>query len=312
MKRALFRTAQFTGLVLIYVLLFIVGTRLFPVNIGGPPDPSRAVAQLVGLILCGVFDTALLGWWAAGTRLRGWRRWAALATAFYGTKTFSSQLEALWFMPNVTGSMAPALFAMTLPLCLIFPAVVVTAFGAKEPVAGPAWRAPRANRGVVAGCWAVLSALVYPALFWGAGYFIAYRSAAVRAFYGGFKGDTLLSHFAAVFAADPWVVPFEIFRGLLWILLVLPLIRTSRRHWLLDALLVGAFLALVQNDLHLLPNRLMSPEIRLYHFIETTTSNFVWGFAMVAVLRGWLEHREGAVTGPRDVGAQLPPAAIRA
>ena len=50
-----------------------------------------------------------------------------------------------------------------------------------------------------------LSALVYPALFFSAGWFVAFRSEAVRAFYGGIHGDTIFSHVAWVFTHDRWV-----------------------------------------------------------------------------------------------------------
>lgn len=153
--------------------------------------------------------------------------------------------------------------------------------------------------------WATLSAVVYPALFWSAGYFVAFRSPAVREFYGGLLGDGFFGHLWGVFSKDPSVVPFEALRGLLWILLVLPLFRTSQGRWWTDALLVGATLALVQNDVHLLPNPLMAPEVRLYHFVETASSNFVWGFLLVALLRGWRERgartaRPSAPASPQD------------
>ena len=307
-KRILAVGWRAVALVVLYLVLFVAGTTLFPVNAGAPPDPAAATATLLGLLACAVIDTVLLGLWAARTRLRGWRRWAALAVAFYGVKTFSSQLESLWFMPNVTASMGPALFAMTMPLCLVFPAAVVAAFGARGPAEAPAWRAPALPWGRRLLDWTVLSAVVYPALFWGAGYFIAFRSPAVREFYGGLRGEGFLGHLAGVVAADPWVVPFECLRGLLWILLLLPLFRTSRGRWWTDALLAGATLALVQNDLHLLPNPLMSPEIRLFHFVETSSSNFVWGLLMVGLLRGWRERGRlaaGAGGGlPRPLRAQ--------
>lgn len=305
MRPTLRLLGRFAALTLLYVVLFVLGTKLFPLSSVPPVDPAEANRTLLGLFGCAAIDTVLLGLWAARTRLRGWRRWAALAGAFYGVKTFSSQLEALWFMPNVTGPMAPSLFAMTLPVCLVFPLAVIAAFGQRGSADAPAWRAPTVPLGWAIADWATLSAVIYPALFWSAGYFIAFRSPVVREFYGGLLGDSFLGHLWGVFSKSPSVVPFEAFRGLLWILLVLPLFRTSRGRWWTDALLVGATLALVQNDVHLLPNPLMTPEVRLYHFVETASSNFIWGFLMVALLRGWRERaaraaHPSASAGPQD------------
>jgi hypothetical protein len=281
----------FCGLCLAYVALFALGTTLFPLKLEPSADPNQAGAALGGLFACALIDTSLLILWASRTRLRGFRRAAALTVALYGVKTFTSQLEALWFMPNVTGPMAPALFGMTLPLALLYPALVAKAFGSKAQPEEPVWRKPAASRGALALAWSVLSIFVYPTLFFTAGYFIAFQSAAVREFYGGALGDSFFSHMAGLLRTAPSIFPFEAFRGFLWILMMLPLIRTSTRAWLSDAVLTGAFLALVQNDVHLIPNPLMAPEIRLYHFIETASSNFVWGFLIVFGLRGWFERR---------------------
>lgn len=302
MIRALSLAGRGAALVVLYVVLFSAGTALFPVDV--PSDGVDPAAALLGVLGGAVLDTALLGAWAARTRLRGLRRWAALSLAFYGVKTLSSQLEALWFMPNVTAGMAPALFGMTLPLALLFPAAVAWAFGRRGPAEAPVWRAPAIPLSRAILGWTVLSAVVYPALFWSAGYFVAFQSPAVREFYGGLRGDGFFAHLGAVFAADPLVVPFEALRGLLWILFVLPLLRTSAGRWWVDALLVGLTLALVQNDVHLIPNPLMSPEIRLYHFVETASSNLVWGLAIGWVLRGPVSggRARGRPAHPRDVG----------
>ena len=188
MKRAASLAGRYVALVVLYVVLFVVGSRLFPVTATAGRSPAQAAQALLGLLGCAVIDTLLLALWAARTRLRGWRRWAMLAVVFYGVKTLSSELEALWFMPNVSAGMAPALFAMTVPLSLLFPLAVIAAFGDRAPVDGPAWRAPEVPVGWKLADWAVLSAVVYPALFYAAGYYIAFRSPAVRAFYGGYRG----------------------------------------------------------------------------------------------------------------------------
>jgi hypothetical protein len=78
-----------------------------------------------------------------------------------------------------------------------------------------------------------------------------------------------------VFRADPLIYPFEVLRGAMWVAAAWLMLRTTRGPWWQGALLVGAWFALVQNDVHLLPNPLMAPQIRAYHFVETATSNFV-------------------------------------
>jgi hypothetical protein len=103
------------------------------------------------------------------------------------------------------------------------------------------------------------------------------------------RAPGLHPHMARTLSQDPWLYPFEALRGLLWVALAVPVIRTTRgRAWeagLLTALLFG----LVMNDVHLLPNPLMPAPVRAIHFVETASSNFIWGWAIV-----WPLHRRQA------------------
>jgi hypothetical protein len=45
--------------------------------------------------------------------------------------------------------------------------------------------------------------------------------------------------------------------------------------------------AVVMNSQLLLPNPLMPHEVRMVHLVETATSNFLFGWLIVLVLRGW-------------------------
>ncbi|WP_148303835.1 hypothetical protein [Prolixibacter bellariivorans] len=65
-----------------------------------------------------------------------------------------------------------------------------------------------------------------------------------------------------------------------------------------QSLMVGLLFALLMNAQHLLPNALMVSEVRLAHFIETASSNFVWGFVIV-----WLLSKSG-FTRSSNVGEE--------
>jgi len=55
------------------------------------------------------------------------------------------------------------------------------------------------------------------------------------------------------------------------------------RPWL-AALLLALLFALLENDVHLLPNHLMPTIVRQTHFIETASSNFIFGLLAAALL----------------------------
>lgn len=84
------------------------------------------------------------------------------------------------------------------------------------------------------------------------------------------------------FMSDPalpaWMIPLELFRGLLLIGMVLPLIRSiPGSPWRIGFL--AGLLYVVVNGLAplIVPNPRMSAEVRIYHLIEIGCSNFVFG-----------------------------------
>jgi hypothetical protein len=57
-------------------------------------------------------------------------------------------------------------------------------------------------------------------------------------------------------------------------------------EWWETGLAVALLFAVVNLQL-LLPNPFMPQEVRMVHLLETTTSNFLFGWVVVLVLRWW-------------------------
>jgi hypothetical protein len=296
-------TGKGGALALAYLALFLGGSAAL-----GPVAPAGGApggAALAGVLAVAAIDTALLGAWIHRARHRGLRLWAEAAVALYGIKTLSSALEVWWFVDRawIPDDMLPNLFAMTVPLALAWPALAVWALGP----AGPPDPTPPLGRSAAATAAriALAGAVAYPALFFSFGYFVAWQAAPVRAYYGGPAVPLpFVEHLAWTFAEDPWVLPFEMLRGLLWVALGWPVLRWTRGPWWVGGLLFAATLAAVQNDVHLLPNPLMPDAVRLWHLVETSSSNLLFGLltALLLAPRGALasahpdvrEHTAGA------------------
>ena len=87
-----------------------------------------------------------------------------------------------------------------------------------------------------------------------------------------------------IVAADrPWLVPFQLLRGLLWAAIAVPVVRMMRGSWQETALALGALFAIVMNAQLLLPNPYMPEAVRMAHMLETASSNFIFGCFV-----GWL------------------------
>ncbi len=302
------------GLALVYLVVMAVsGSLLAPSDLelselsaqteatspSAEPSTPRPTQNLMAGLAIALIDTLLFCWLARSAPWTGWRLWLCIAAVFFGVKTFTSQLEAWFFMPNVDGSLAFRLALMWIPLAVLWSAGVAWAFGAPtrsaeggsagegaasgatglEDVAGLAQARLRRGRALVARV-AILSAVVYPMLFFGFGYFVAWQSEAVQGFYltaagGGEEGASMPS--------PGKLYLFETMRGALWVVMAIPMLL-ARGSWLQRGLLIGLVFALVQNNVHWLSNPLMPGEVRFWHFWETSSSNLVWGLLIAFLL----------------------------
>ena len=212
-----------------------------------------------------------------------------VSLVFYVVKTFLSIIEAWWFMTDVNAAEIPGLFLMTVPLAVLFPVIAVWILGkakkGEEVDETPNTRLVMPTGQLVLKV-AFLSVIVYPVLFWTFGYYVAFSNPELVAYYGYTHPGSFLAQMSNVWTDDPWVFLFEVFRGLLWVAMAALVIRTTKGRVWETGLILGLLFALVQNDMHLIPG-VMPPSVRLSHFIETATSNFIF-----ALITTWLLYRE--------------------
>ena len=269
------------GLLFAYLVLFLGGTAALGPGGRDALAPAEQSTALAMTLVVALLDMALFHTWLVRASDRGWRLWFEAFVVFYGIKTFSSQLEVWYFVQTsvVPVSMLPRLFAMTLPVAVGWTGLAVWAWGPQHASAESAPSPVGPLRVFAAG------ALLYPLLFFSAGYFIAWQNPTLRAYYGGpEQALPFFVHYGQMFRADPWVLPFEMARGLLWLAIGWPLLRRTRGPWWVGGLLFAGMLAVVQNDLHLLPNPLMPREVRVWHLVETASSNFLFGLGAAALV----------------------------
>jgi len=277
----------FLGLILWMTVLFSVGSTYLGPQMANSLSPAEAsFAGLALLIVCTV-DTLLVGIFILSARIYGWRLMVITAVIYYGVKTFQANIEAVYFMFNITPDLAPRLFTMTLPVTLLWPPVAVWLLGrARKPAGATVAASPLPLMDTWTWVWklALLGIVLYPLLFFTFGYYVAWQNPEVRAFYNGADPGTFLLQMRNLIGADPFVLPFEFFRGLLWAGMAALFLWTMKdRPWLAAVLLALVF-ALIENDVHLFPNPLMPAVVRQMHFIETASSNFIFGLLAAIVL----------------------------
>lgn len=281
------RMGAFLGLTVLMVLLFMVGATYWGPPVDSTLPPADASATGLAMVVVCFIDTLLFGIFILRSRLYGWRLMLITAFLYYGVKTFQANIEAVYFMRNITPVMAPGLFAMTLPLALLWPPVAVWLLGkARQPAGTPTAPSllPAMTNGLWLGKLLVLGVLLYPLLFFAFGYYVAWQSPAVRAFYGGTDPGSFLLQMRTIIVGDPFLLLFEGLRGLLWTAMAALFLWTLRGRPWPAILLLALVLALVENDTHLIPNPLMPTLVRQVHFVETASSNFIFGIIAGALL----------------------------
>ena len=286
--RRLQLAGQFALLYILFVVLFILGS--LPVAAAMPPDQTSEpglLGPVAGLLVISLANVLVIGALILTSRWRGWRLALGLAPAYYGAVTFLTQIETWYFLTSlsVEPRLLPRLFAMGIPTAFVFVPLAVWILRRGDTEG----EAPEERTPIAAREWAwrlAVIAVAYVVLYWTAGYFIAWQNPELRAFYGQ-PGEAapFLAHTADTLRNNPWFLPFQLLRGVLWTLCALPVILGSRVNVWWTALLVGLLFSVPQNVAHLIANPLMPvASVRLSHMIETAVSNFVFGLIVTWLL----------------------------
>lgn len=275
-----------------YLVCLAVGYGLMMPDI--PADPSAAASPLppaLAMPLVVALNTAVMAWLILRSRGRGWRLAATMIVVFFGVQTFLSQVES-WlfqaspgFAAHLPAAMIPRIvIAGLIHACLWIPlAVFILGRWKTGPVSEPPppARAP-------AWSWKLpLAAVAYVVLYFVFGYYVAWRSPAVRAYYqGGSDPGTLWLAVRDMLRDTPWLPLAQVLRGLVWTALGVMVLRSMRGSWTEKALAVAALFAVVMNANLLLPNPYMPSDVRMVHLVETASSNFLFGLVVAGLFGG--------------------------
>ncbi len=290
-KQLLIWTARIAVLLVLFYVFFISGTMAISGMLPDNESEPGLIDGNIGLLIFGIINMLLLVGLILSSRWSGWKLALLIGFAYYGAVTFLTQIEAWYFMANVTfdPKILPGLFIMGLPIAFIYIPLAVLILGKRRKTDNTK---PTSALIFPLRQWLwklFIIAIIYILLYWTAGYFIAWQNADLRAFYGS-QGDILpfWEHTAKSLQTNPGLFPFQALRAMLWTLCAIPIIRGSKLNVWWTAILVGLFFTIPQISGLILENPLMPiASVRLSHMIEGIASNFVFGMIIV-----WLLHRE--------------------
>jgi hypothetical protein len=288
MKATVIIAIRLLALTVLYFICFAaVSAALLPAA-SEQPAPVQAGAALVALLAVSLLNTLVLGYVIIRSRWAGWKLVLAIFFVFYGVMTVMPQIETAFFLTRLPPGMLPRLFLSGAIIAALFSSLAVLILGKRRSNPTESNRHSRLDMPV--GEWVgklSLIVIAYLVIYFTFGYFIAWKSAAVRAYYGGDDPGSFLAQMRTVVRDTPLLLPLQVARAILWTAIAVPVIRMMKGQWWEAGLAVALLFAVAMNSQLLLPNPLMPQEVRMVHLLETATSNFLFGWLIVLILRGW-------------------------
>lgn len=293
--RFLLSTAiRFIAVTLLYFVCFLVVSGALLSNTAEQGAPPDAGATLTALLAVSVINAAVWTYIILRSRWTGWKLVVTVLLVFYGIGTVMPQIETAYFIQRLPPGMLPRLFLAGLIMAAVFAPLAVLILGKARAHTSEGPSDARLKKPITA--WLVKLSLIvvlYLVIYFTFGYFIAWKNDAVRAFYEGNDPGNFIAHIANLLRDEPLLFLLQAVRALMWTAIAVPVIKMLRGEWWETGLAVALLFA-VMTSLLLLPNPLMPQEVRMVHLLETATSNFLFGWLVVLILRGNVTRRPGA------------------
>lgn len=280
---------RFLILVVLYFILFALGGGLVAPYLPAASAEPGPVPEMTALLIVCAATVLIIMSIIHSSRWHGWKLIVLMSVGFYLVMTLVMQLEAWYFLLGITigPELMSRLFLQGIPTAFIFVPVAVLVMGRFRPLAGESADPAMEPMPFKEWLWKLgIIYIAYLALYYMAGYFIAWENPEVRAFYGS-PGDArpFFQQMLHIFTTDPWLTLYQLLRTLIWVAGAYPIIRGSRLPLWQTALIVGLALSAPQNIGHILPNSLIPlSSVRMSHLIETASSTFVFGLIVTWLL----------------------------
>jgi hypothetical protein len=282
--KALIITAiRFLGVAILHFVCFVVVSGALLSNSSEEPAPSEAAATLLALFIVSLITAAVWTYVIVRSRWSGWKLVLTVFIVYFGVSTVMSQIETAYFVTRLPPGMLPRLFLAGLIIAAVFAPLAVLILGRLR--SHETSEHTRLNMPI--SKWILkllLIVIAYLVLYFTFGYVFAWRNAVVREYYGGSDPAGFISHIISLIRNEPMLFVLQAVRALLWTGLALPIIKMMKGDWWHAGLAVALLFGVFMTAPLLLPNTLMPEEVRLAHLLETSTSNFLFGWLIVVLL----------------------------
>ena len=241
---------------------------------------SGFVSGTLALLLNGLVNAVILVWAGRRSTYKGLALWGQLLVLSFGAQVFMTQIETAYFLsafPLLHGNFEVyGLILRGLLTSALVTLLVTWMVGGFSKKARPQPQFAVTNDDAVKSGWWL--SFVYILLYMLFGYFVAWQSQVLRLFYGGpAELNSFFNQWGQSLMNRPELLVFQYFRGLLWIVCLVPLFKGFSGKRIELVILSALALALLPTMQLAFANPLMPPTVSLYHFIEVSVSTGIFG-----------------------------------
>jgi hypothetical protein len=262
------------------------------------PEAAETLSAALLFAVC-IFHVMVLYIMMCSSRWYGIKMILMVFFLIYIIQFFLSIIEAIWFNDSLDMPVSGHRYILLsgFIMAALFSPLFVWISGKMKP--GKAITIPKINWNEIVSTKSlikilILTVIIYPVIYNLAGYFIAWQFEAVRVFY---TDSSVIEPFTTMFLTNikSGLYFFQIPRGLIWVLLAIPVYYSIEGSYMRKGVIIGLLFATLMNAQHILPNPYFPREVSFAHFIETFLSNFVWGYS-IAWLLNWQLKRKLSTT----------------
>ncbi|MCW5514747.1 hypothetical protein [Muriicola sp. Z0-33] len=274
------------GLSILMMILWggglMIGNLVFPSSLMEMETDSNAAAGFI-FFLVSALNAGIILQLIYKARYRGWELAGYVFLVSFGIQYFMSQIETVWFNDSLglPGNGIAAIVlggACTLAAFSVIATWITGKFKSKPDKSDDGVPHKFSIKRIL-----FLSAVIWPLIYFAFGYFVAWQFEDVRLLY---SGTTEMDSFVEIMKGNfqSGLYLFQILRGFLWILIGILVLKMARGNKISNGVLLGLLFTILGSSGLLLPNPIMPEMVRIAHLIETSTSDFIWGFIIVWTL----------------------------
>ncbi len=284
-KQAVVLIARLLVVFIAMLVAFIVSTAV--IRTGVEMSSQEASQAGIALLIVSSINSLVLAYLILRSRWTGVKLIAATFIVHFGIETFMTQIETLYFNGSITMPIDTVIRVISTGFvrALIFAPLAVLVLG-KFKGTSSEQEFPQMTVPEWVKCFALL-AVVYAAVYFVFGYFVAWQWAEVRQYYSGSTTiQPLFTHIINTFSSDPILPLFQIMRGVLWAALALLIVKMTKGKTLETCFAVALALAVILASGVIFPNPFMPPMVRQGHLYELSSSMLTFG-----VMAAWVWTR---------------------